>query len=65
MNDAANTRARWDGTSKQLRATVITYAKLPSMVYVDVFKMLHSYRCAFLVTLTVNFGRVDACCSVR
>lgn len=35
-DDAANTRARWDRTSKQLRVTVITQAKLPSMVYVHV-----------------------------
>lgn len=35
-NDAANTRARWDRTPKQLRVTVITQAKLPSMVYVHV-----------------------------
>lgn len=36
LNDAANTRARWDRTPKQLRVTVITQAKLPSMVYVHV-----------------------------
>lgn len=37
VNDAANTRARWDRTSKQLRVTVITQAKFPSMVYVNVW----------------------------
>ena len=36
LDDAANTRARWDRTPKQLRVTVITQAKLPSMVYVHV-----------------------------
>lgn len=36
VNDAANTRARWDRTPKQLRVTVIMQAKLPSMVYVHV-----------------------------
>lgn len=36
LNDAANTRARWDTTPKQLRVTVIMQAKLPSMVYVHV-----------------------------
>lgn len=34
--DAANTRARWDRTPKQLRVAVITQAKLPSMVCVHV-----------------------------
>lgn len=36
VNDAANTRARWDRTPKQLRVTVIMQSKLPSMVYVHV-----------------------------
>lgn len=36
VNDAANTRARWDRNPKQLRLTVIMRAKLPSMVYVCV-----------------------------
>lgn len=36
LNDATNTRARWDRTPKQLRVTVIMQAKLPSMVYVHV-----------------------------
>lgn len=51
VNDAANTRARWDRTPKQLRVTVITQAKLPSMVYVHVCAcvcVMHACRCAFV-----------------
>lgn len=67
VNDAANTRARWDRTPKQLRVTVITQAKFPSMVYVNVWVCMCVcvYVCCMHVRHTLNCEGIDGCsCSL-
>lgn len=64
VNDAANTRARWDRTPKQLRVTVIMQAKLPSMVYVHVCVCVCCVDvrlCMCIVPHTLKWRCTDAC----